>query len=93
MVLAGVLLKLGSYGLIRIASKYLLLNILTAPLIIAICLVGGTITGLICIRQTDVKALIAYSSVRHMGLATAGIISNTRWGWQGAFSDVRLNIG
>ena len=85
IVLAGVLLKLGRYGIIRIATKYIWLNKLIAPAIISICLVGGVIAGLICIRQTDVKALIAYSSVRHMGLATAGIISNTSWGWQGAF--------
>ena len=77
MVLAGVLLKLGSYGILRLASKFIFLNKPAAPLIITICLIGGVITGFICLRQTDIKALIAYSSVRHMGLATAGIISNT----------------
>uniref|UniRef100_A0AAU6QGN6 NADH-ubiquinone oxidoreductase chain 4 n=1 Tax=Prionospio sp. 2 MH-2023 TaxID=3059270 RepID=A0AAU6QGN6_9ANNE len=85
MVLAGVLLKLGSYGLLRIASKFIFLNKLSMPMIMAIALVGGSITSFICIRQTDVKSLIAYSSVSHMGLATAGIMSNTIWGWQGAF--------
>lgn len=85
MVLAGVLLKLGRYGLLRIASKFLLLNKLTLPIVLTISLIGGAIARFICIRQTDIKALIAYSSVRHIGLATAGIISNTIWGWQGAF--------
>uniref|UniRef100_A0AAU6QH14 NADH-ubiquinone oxidoreductase chain 4 n=1 Tax=Prionospio sp. 5 MH-2023 TaxID=3059273 RepID=A0AAU6QH14_9ANNE len=85
MVLAGVLLKLGSYGLLRIAAKHIMLNNSTTPLIMSVALIGGAITSFICVRQTDVKALIAYSSVSHMGLATAGIMSNTQWGWQGAF--------
>lgn len=84
IVLAGVLLKLGSFGILRVAAKFLPLNMGAAPLILSISLVGGVLTGFICIRQTDVKALIAYSSVRHMGIATAGIITNTPWGWQGA---------
>uniref|UniRef100_A0AAU6QGR5 NADH-ubiquinone oxidoreductase chain 4 n=1 Tax=Aurospio banyulensis TaxID=3050091 RepID=A0AAU6QGR5_9ANNE len=84
MVLAGVLLKLGSYGLIRIATNFILLNKVAMPLIMSISLIGGAFTSLICIRQTDVKSLIAYSSVSHMGLATAGIMSNSSWGWQGA---------
>lgn len=77
MVLAGVLLKLGSYGILRLASKFLLFNKLARDLVLAISLIGGVITGFICVRQTDVKALIAYSSVSHIGLATAGVISNT----------------
>lgn len=85
IVLAGVLLKLGSYGLLRVATKHIMLNNSATPLIIRIALIGGAITRFICVRQTDVKALIAYSSVRHIGLATAGIMSNTQWGWQGAF--------
>jgi len=85
IILAGLLLKLGSYGLLRLASKFFLLRKLSSPLVIRVCLIGGVITRFICIRQTDVKALIAYSSVAHIGLATAGIISNTTWGWQGAF--------
>lgn len=77
MVLAGVLLKLGSYGILRLASKFLLFNKLARELVLAISLIGGVITGFICVRQTDVKALIAYSSVSHIGLATAGVMSNT----------------
>lgn len=77
MILAGILLKLGSYGLLRIATKFSLLRKISSPLIIRISLIGGVVTRFICVRQTDVKALIAYSSVAHIGLATAGIISNT----------------
>uniref|UniRef100_A0AAU6QH15 NADH-ubiquinone oxidoreductase chain 4 n=1 Tax=Prionospio sp. 6 MH-2023 TaxID=3059274 RepID=A0AAU6QH15_9ANNE len=85
MVLAGILLKLGSYGLLRFASKFFFLNKPLSPLIASIALIGGAAASFICIRQTDVKALIAYSSVSHMGLATSGIMSNTLMGWQGAF--------
>lgn len=85
IVLAGVLLKLGSYGILRLASLLPSLNKSCREVIIAISLIGGVITGFICLRQTDVKALIAYSSVSHIGLATGGIITNTYWGWSGAF--------
>ena len=85
IVLAGILLKLGSYGLLRIRTKFIILRKTLSPIIIRVSLIGGVITSLICVRQTDVKSLIAYSSVRHIGLATAGIMSNTLWGWQGAF--------
>lgn len=84
IILAGVLLKLGSYGLLRIILKFPALNKPTFPIILSISLIGGVITRFICVRQTDIKALIAYSSVRHIGLATAGILSNTIWGCQGA---------
>lgn len=85
IVLAGVLLKLGRYGLLRLIVKFIHLAPFSLPIFTTIALIGGIITGFICVRQTDIKALIAYSSVRHIGLATAGIFSNTVWGWQGAF--------
>ena len=84
MVLAGVLLKLGGYGLLRLSWFISFLNKSVSSLVISISLVGGIITSLICIRQVDLKSLIAYSSVSHMGLVTSGIISNTSWGWSGA---------
>lgn len=86
MILAGILLKLGGYGIIRIATNFIKLNLKIAPIIIRISLIGAVITRFICIRQTDVKSLIAYSSVRHIGLVTGGILSNTPWGWTGAFT-------
>lgn len=84
MVLAGILLKLGGYGLLRLSGFLRYLNKEVSSLVISIRLVGGIITSLICIRQVDLKSLIAYSSVRHMGLVTSGIIRNTAWGWYGA---------
>nr|YP_006883120.1 NADH dehydrogenase subunit 4 [Phoronopsis harmeri]AES86300.1 NADH dehydrogenase subunit 4 [Phoronopsis harmeri] len=82
MVLAGVLLKLGSYGLLRMASIFPLSNISFFSIISSISLWGAVITGFICMRQVDMKALIAYSSVGHMGLLLAGTLSGCSWGWE-----------
>jgi len=83
--LAAMLLKLGSYGLI-ILSKY---NIITRNKVIFILsslrLWGALISAFICIRQTDLKSLIAYSSISHIALVTASILTNNIWGWSGAF--------
>ena len=84
MILAGILLKLGSYGLLRISWIFIYANIKLSPIITSAALWGGALTRFICIRQTDLKSLIAYSRVGHIGLLTAGIISCTTWGWYGA---------
>jgi NADH-ubiquinone oxidoreductase chain 4 len=77
MILAGILLKLGGYGLLRISSPLFHHNAKISFVIMRISLVGAVIARFICVRQTDVKSLIAYSSVSHMGIVTAGVISNT----------------
>nr|QHT64990.1 NADH dehydrogenase subunit 4 [Microphthalmus similis] len=84
MILAGILLKLGGYGLLRLSFMYPSVNILTSSMFSSIALWGACATGLICIRQTDLKSLIAYSSVGHMALLVAGVCSNSMWGWSGA---------
>nr|YP_010956818.1 NADH dehydrogenase subunit 4 [Prionotus evolans]WMY89937.1 NADH dehydrogenase subunit 4 [Prionotus evolans] len=84
MVLAAVLLKLGGYGMMRIM---LVLEPLTKELsypFIIFALWGIIMTGSICLRQTDLKSLIAYSSVSHMGLVVGGILIQTPWGFAGA---------
>nr|BBU25900.1 NADH dehydrogenase subunit 4 [Opistognathus evermanni] len=84
MVLAAVLLKLGGYGMMRIM---VMLDPLTKELcypFIIFALWGVIMTGSICLRQTDLKSLIAYSSVSHMGLVAAGILIQTPWGFTGA---------
>nr|AIA77048.1 NADH dehydrogenase subunit 4 [Oxyeleotris marmorata] len=84
MVLAAVLLKLGGYGMMRMM---IVLEPLTKELsypFIILALWGVIMTGSICLRQTDLKSLIAYSSVGHMGLVAGGILIQTPWGSTGA---------
>nr|YP_010015114.1 NADH dehydrogenase subunit 4 [Ostorhinchus novemfasciatus]QOI14157.1 NADH dehydrogenase subunit 4 [Ostorhinchus novemfasciatus] len=84
MVLAAVLLKLGGFGMMRIL---VLLDSETDKLcypFIVLALWGLIMTASICLRQTDLKSLIAYSSVGHMGLVAAAILIQTPWAFSGA---------
>uniref|UniRef100_UPI0030FE653D NADH dehydrogenase subunit 4 n=1 Tax=Lopholatilus villarii TaxID=458580 RepID=UPI0030FE653D len=84
MVLAAILLKLGGYGMMRmIMMLEPLTKELSYPFII-FALWGVIMTGSTCLRQTDLKSLIAYSSVSHMGLVIGGILTQTPWGFTGA---------
>ena len=84
MVLAAILLKLGSYGLLRASSVFTWVNNSLTCFFCSIALWGACVTGAICTRQTDIKSLIAYSSVGHIGLLIAGRMSNSMWGWAGS---------
>nr|NP_443485.1 NADH dehydrogenase subunit 4 [Ijimaia dofleini]BAB70010.1 NADH dehydrogenase subunit 4 [Ijimaia dofleini] len=84
MVLAAVLLKLGGYGMIRMMAVLDPLSKELAYPFIILALWGIIMTGSICLRQTDLKSLIAYSSVSHMGLVAGGILIQTPWGFTGA---------
>ena len=85
VILAGILLKLGGYG-------FLLFNLpmfpqasqMFAPLVFALSAIAIVYTSLVAFRQTDMKKLIAYSSVAHMGFVTMGIFAGNDQGVQGA---------
>lgn len=80
IILAGVLLKLGGYGVIRILRTFFLNERVLSRIFIIICLWGGFVTRVICAGQRDVKSLIAYSSVGHIGLILAGVVGKFMWG-------------
>nr|AQP29359.1 NADH dehydrogenase subunit 4 [Microtermes sp. E16] len=80
MILAGVLLKLGGYGLIRVFPLLFKFGFGFSFVWISLSLVGGFFVSLFCMRQTDLKSLIAYSSVAHMSMVIGGIMTLSYWG-------------
>nr|QHZ87485.1 NADH dehydrogenase subunit 4 [Coeliccia cyanomelas] len=86
MILAGVLLKLGGYGLFRVFSLIYFLGFSFNFLFVGISLFGGFLVSIICLRQVDLKSLIAYSSVAHMGVVLGGLFTMTYWGMSGAYA-------
>lgn len=84
MILAGVLLKLGGYGLIRVLPLFRKINNKFSWLWVTIGVLGGVLVRFICLRQIDIKSLIAYSSVAHIGIVLRGLIVLNSWGINGA---------
>merc|ERR1712141_815580 len=86
IILAGVLLKLGGYGLLRIRVLIFWANSYVISIFLRISMWGAFITSIICVRQVDLKSLIAYSSVGHIGLLIRGLVCNQIWGFSGSLS-------
>jgi NADH-quinone oxidoreductase subunit M len=85
VLLAGVLLKLGGYGFLRFSLPMLPdASVYFAPLVFALSIVAIIYTSLVALAQTDMKKLIAYSSVAHMGIVTIGIFTPNALGIQGS---------
>jgi len=85
VILAGILLKLGGYGFLLFnLPMFPLASQMFAPLVFALSAIAIVYTSLVAFRQTDMKKLIAYSSVAHMGFVTMGIFAGNDQGVQGA---------
>ena len=85
VILAGILLKLGGYGFILFnLPMFPQASEMFRPLVFALSAIAVVYTSLVAFRQTDIKKLIAYSSVAHMGFVTMGIFAGNDIGVQGA---------
>jgi NADH-quinone oxidoreductase subunit M len=85
VILAGVLLKLGTYGLYRFVLPMVPDAVVQyAPAIAVLAIIGILYAGLICWVQTDVKKLVAYSSVSHLGFCVLGLVALNPLGLQGS---------
>jgi NADH-quinone oxidoreductase subunit M len=85
VILAGILLKMGGYGFLRFSlPMFPLASQELAPFVFALSVIAIIYTSLVALAQEDVKKLIAYSSVAHMGFVTVGIFSFTVQGVDGA---------
>jgi len=85
VLLAGVLLKLGTYGFLRFSlTLFPYASIYFSPFIFVLSLIAIIYTSLTTLRQVDLKKIIAYSSVAHMGFVTIGLFSNTFAGVTGS---------
>ena len=85
VILAGVLLKLGAYGFMRLSVPFFeFASYYFQPLIFSLSCIAIVYTSIVALRQTDMKKMIAYSSVAHMGFVTIGAFSFTQEGLSGA---------
>ena len=85
VILAGILLKLGGYGFLRFSlPMFPLASDFFAPFVFALSVIAIIYTSLVALMQEDMKKLIAYSSIAHMGYVTMGIFAANQQGIQGA---------
>ena len=80
MILAGILLKLGGYGIFQIKYGLNLSLDSFSIIIVSFGLWGGFLARVMCLRQIDVKSFVAFSSVGHMRIVVAGLLLDSTWG-------------
>nr|YP_009905720.1 NADH dehydrogenase subunit 4 [Ochetellus glaber]QGW36339.1 NADH dehydrogenase subunit 4 [Ochetellus glaber] len=85
MVLAAVLLKLGTYGLIRLLMIFIYSCIYFNYLVFSVSLVGSFVIGLVCLIQIDLKSLVAYSSVVHMNFLLMSMMTMMKLGFLSSY--------
>ncbi|YP_009054294.1 NADH dehydrogenase subunit 4 (mitochondrion) [Mya arenaria] len=85
MLLAGVLLKLSIFGMMRLSDVFSMKSIsVLSEFLLVFSAWGGVLTSCYCLCQSDIKALIAYSSIGHMSVCLMGVVSLYPLGWSGA---------
>lgn len=85
MILAGLMLKIGGYGLIRTIYIYEYMFIKYSFVWFSLSLIGSVVISIVCLVQADMKCLIAYSSVSHIGIVIIGLVTTRSWGLVGSF--------
>nr|WCB99524.1 NADH dehydrogenase subunit 4 [Meteorus sp. 1 XHS-2023a] len=84
MILAGIILKLGTYGIYRILPIFNLLSKKLNYPMISILIMGSLYSALICFNQNDLKIIVAYSSIVHMNMMVASMFTLSNWGYLGS---------
>jgi NADH-quinone oxidoreductase subunit M len=85
MVLSGIMVKMGLFGVVRwLLPLFPDMSTQMAPIVIVLCIVGMLYASLIAMRQTDIKRLVAYSSIAHIGLICAALFVQNELAFNGA---------
>lgn len=85
IVLAGLILRIGGYGLIRTMSIYEYIYLSYSRYWFSFCIIGSLTISLVCLIQADMRCLIAYSSISHMGIVIIGLLTSRTWGLIGSY--------
>nr|ADP01817.1 NADH dehydrogenase subunit 4 [Solenopsis invicta] len=85
MILAGILLKMGSYGLIRLLEVFTYMSMKFNYLILSLSIIGSVMVSMLCLIQVDMKSLVAYSSVVHMNMMLCALMTMHKLGVLGSY--------
>nr|YP_009711657.1 NADH dehydrogenase subunit 4 [Abrus expansivus]QGA47525.1 NADH dehydrogenase subunit 4 [Abrus expansivus] len=85
MILAGLMLSIGGFGLIRVMNVCECMFIKYSYIWYSFSMVGSLLISIVCLIQADMKCLIAYSSVSHMGMVIMGLVTVSNWGVLGSY--------